>query len=292
MTALRSALLRLRHTPHGVPVAAAAVLLAVLTGLALGAGGSGVSKTNVEAAIVSPAESGAARREAAWRDRRAIERTLRLTPYVARGSPDRREIALTFDDGPGPDTLRIMRVLRRLGAPATFFFVGQQADVFGRVLREEHARDFAIGNHTQNHAPLGRLRAPAQRRQLLAAAQRGRRYGVEEMRYFRPPYGSYNAATFEVARRLGLLMVLWSVDTGDYRRPGVNAIVHAAVRRARPGGIILMHDGGGPRRQTVHALAHVVHQLRRRGFRLVTVPEMLADAPAPQRQRPPPGIDR
>lgn len=87
-------------------------------------------------------------------------------------------------------------------------------------------------------------------------------------------------------------MVLWTVDTGDYRRPGVSAIIQAAVQRAQPGWIVLMHDAGGPRRQTVRALPHIIHQLRRRGFRLVTVPQMLADAPASRRQRPPPGIGR
>lgn len=290
MTTLRAALSRLRATPHGAPVLMGVAALALLIGLALGAGGSGGGGTSVEAGIAAPARP--PRGKAARRERRAIERTRAFTSYVARGSPNRREIALTFDDGPGPDTPRIMRVLLRLHAPATFFFVGQQADAFGGSLREEHARGFAIGNHTQNHAPLGRLRARSQRRQLLAAAQRGRRNGVEGMQFFRPPYGSYNAATLQVARRLGLLMVLWTADTGDYRRPGVNAIIQAAVRRARPGWIVLMHDAGGPRRQTVRALPHIIHQLRRRGFRLVTVPQMLADAPAPRRQRPPPGIGR
>lgn len=272
----------------------AAAVLALVAGLAFGTDGSGGGKTNVRAGIAARTQSrrGAIRQRAARRERRAIDQTRSFTPYVARGSPSRREIALTFDDGPGPDTPRIMRVLRRLHAPATFFFVGQQVDVFGYILGEEQTRGFAIGNHTQNHVPLGRLRAPAQRRQLLAAAQRGRRYRVHEARYFRPPYGSYNRATLQVARRLGLLMVLWTADTGDYRRPGVNAIIQAAVQRARPGWIVLMHDAGGPRRQTVRALPHIIHQLRRRGFRLVTVPQMLADAPAPRRQRPPPGIGR
>ncbi len=271
-----------------------AAALALLVGLALGTGGSGRGNTSARAGIAAPGEPrrSGVRSKAARREGRAIEQTRGYTSYVARGSPNRREIALTFDDGPGPDTPRIMRVLRRLHAPATFFFVGQQADVFGRTLQEEHARGFAIGNHTQNHAPLGRLPAQSQRRQLLAAARRGRRNGVEDMRFFRPPYGSYNPATLQVARRLGLLMVLWTADTGDYRRPGVNAIVQAAVRRARPGWIVLMHDAGGPRRQTVRALPHIIHQLRRRGFSLVTVPQMLADAPAPRRQRPPPGIGR
>lgn len=290
MTALRAVLSRLRATPRSVFAAVGAGLVAVVVGGALGGDGGG--STGAEAGTASRAQASdrLARSKAARREERAIARTLRLTPYVARGSPYRRDIALTFDDGPGPETPRIMGVLRRLHAPATFFFVGQQADLFGPVLHEERTLGFAIGNHTQNHAPLGRLRAEEQRRQLLGAAQRGGRYGLEKIHFFRPPYGSYDWATLQVAHRLGLLMVLWTADTGDYRRPGVNAIIQAAVRRARPGGIVLMHDAGGPRRQTVRALPHIIHQLRRRRYRLVTVPQMLADAPAPGRQRPPPGI--
>jgi peptidoglycan/xylan/chitin deacetylase (PgdA/CDA1 family) len=296
VTVLRSAIAflvtRLGARPQGGAAAIAAGALALLAGLAVGSGGSGPGKAALQAATASPAapRHRDRRAQAASREARAIERTRRATAYVSRGSPRHREIALTFDDGPGPDTPRIVRELRRLHAPATFFFVGQQVDLFGPMLRLERERGFAIGNHTQNHPPLGRLPANAQLHQLRAAAQRGRRYGVDGMRLFRPPYGSYNRATLQVAHRLGLLMVLWSADTGDYRRPGADAIIRAAVRRARPGGIVLMHDGGGPRQQTVKALPHIVHQLRRRGFRLVTVPQMLADSPVPRHQRPPPGI--
>ena len=165
------------------------------------------------------------------------------TSYISRGSPRRREIALTFDDGPGPDTPHVMRVLRRAHAPATFFFVGQQLDYFGPMLRDEVRQGFSIGNHTQNHPPLGLLRADEQRRQLVTAARGGRRYGAGNLRFFRPPYGSYNRHTLQVARTLGMLMVLWTIDTGDYRRPGAQAIAKAVLRELeapmRVGGHVL-----------------------------------------------------
>jgi peptidoglycan/xylan/chitin deacetylase (PgdA/CDA1 family) len=291
MTGLRAGLKGLRTTPRDLPTVLAAALLSLLAGIGAAAGGTARGGAPKGGGIAAPAQAAPAGRHATAgrREARAIEHTRRATPFIARGSPHRREVALTFDDGPGPDTPRIIGVLRRLHAAATFFVVGQQADRFGSILRAEGADGFAIGNHTQNHAALGRLRPPAQRHQLWAAAQRAHRYGVQPMGFFRPPYGSYNAATLQVASELGLLMVLWSTDTGDYRRPGVNAIVRAALRRASPGAIVLMHDGGGPRRQTVRALPRIVRALRRRGFRLVTVPQMLADAPAPRRQLRPPG---
>jgi peptidoglycan/xylan/chitin deacetylase (PgdA/CDA1 family) len=291
---------RLRAARTGVPTATATAALALLCGLALGAGGGGVVDgiTRLQAATAAPAlgpDMAASRADRAAgrqrsRERRVVARTLARMPFIARGGTRRREIALTFDDGPGPDTPRVMRVLRRAGAPATFFFVGQQLDYFGSMLRTEMRHGFSIGDHTQNHAPLGLLRAAAQRRQLVTAARRAGRYGVEDLRFFRPPYGSYNRHTLQVARALGMLMVLWTIDTGDYRRPGVRAIVKVVVSRARPGAIVLMHDGGGPRRQTAQALPIIIRRLRQRGFRLVTVPQLLAEDPPSSRQAPPPAI--
>jgi len=290
---------RLRATRTGVAAATALAALALLCGLALGVGDGptgGIPALQAGTAApalgreltASPGDRAARRRRE--REGRAIARTLARVPFVARGGTRHRQIALTFDDGPGPDTPGIMRVLRRTRTPATFFFVGQQLDFFGSMLRAEERDGFSIGDHTQNHPPLGLLPAREQRRQLVTAARHARRYGVGDLRFFRPPYGSYNHHTLQVGRALGMLMVLWTIDTGDYRRPGVRAIVKAVLSRARPGAIVLMHDGGGPRRQTAQALPIVIRGLRRRGYRLVTVPQLLAEDPPPRHQAPPPGI--
>jgi peptidoglycan/xylan/chitin deacetylase (PgdA/CDA1 family) len=290
---------RLRATRTGVAAAIALAALALLCGVALGVGRDAASAIPAFQAATaapalgrelaaSPADRAARRRSA--RERRAIMARLDRIPFIAAGGTRHREIALTFDDGPGPDSPRIMRVLRRTHTPATFFFVGQQLEFFGSMLRAEKQHGFSIGDHTQNHPPLGLLPAREQRRQLVLAARHARRYGVDDLRFFRPPYGSYNRHTLQVSRALGMLMVLWSIDTGDYRRPGVRAIVKAVMSRARPGSIVLMHDGGGPRRQTAQALPIVIRQLRRRGYRLVTVPQLVAEDPPSRRQAAPPGI--
>ncbi len=96
---------------------------------------------------------------------------------------------------------------------------------------------------------------------------------------FRPPYGSFNATTMAQLQRLHMLMVLWSVDTDDYEQPGVAAIVHTALAGAHPGAIILMHDAGGTRTETVEALPIIIRELRARGLKPVTVPQLLADDP-------------
>jgi peptidoglycan/xylan/chitin deacetylase (PgdA/CDA1 family) len=102
---------------------------------------------------------------------------------------------------------------------------------------------------------------------------------------FRPPYGLWNDTTLRLLHRFRMLMVLWTVDTSDYRMPGAGAIVEAAVSGARPGAIILLHDAGGNRSQTVRALPKIIRDLRRRGYRLVTVPQLLIDNPAPADQQ-------
>jgi peptidoglycan/xylan/chitin deacetylase (PgdA/CDA1 family) len=137
---------------------------------------------------------------------------------------------------------------------------------------------------------LGRLKLRSQRDQIVRASSVAERLGAPPPRLFRPPYGSFDATTLKVLRRMRVLMVLWSTDTGDYRLPGVKAIVRAALRGARPGAIILMHDAGGIRTQTIAALPTIIRELRRRHYRLVTVPRLIADGPPPRAQPLPPGI--
>jgi peptidoglycan/xylan/chitin deacetylase (PgdA/CDA1 family) len=141
-----------------------------------------------------------------------------------------------------------------------------------------------IGDHTENHPALARLPAHEQREELAEQIARIELLGGKRPVLFRPPYGSFNATTLSELRALHLLMVLWSVDTGDYRQPGVAAIVERALAGAHPGAIILMHDAGGVRTQTIAALPAIINGLRARGYRIVTVPQLLSDDPPPAGQ--------
>ena len=145
----------------------------------------------------------------------------------------------------------------------------------------------AIGDHTQDHPSLGGLTGKRQAVELDRAARAIHAGGGPWPLLFRPPYGSFNAATLALLRARDMLMVLWTVDTRDYARPGVRRIVYTALSGARPGAIILFHDGGGDRSQTLAALPRIIERLRRRGYRLVTIPELLRDDPPPA-SRPPP----
>jgi peptidoglycan/xylan/chitin deacetylase (PgdA/CDA1 family) len=214
----------------------------------------------------------------------AITRTLRHTPYVRIAGNQHKEVALTFDDGPGPYTPQILSILERENVPGTFFEVGVSETYFHASTSLIAARGYPIGDHTQEHAPMGKLPPAAQKTQLLEDVSALGKYGAPFPRLFRPPYGSWDNATLKLLHKYHMLMVLWTVDTSDYRRPGTKAIVHAAVSGARPGAIMLLHDAGGNRTQTVQALPKIIKSLRARGYKLVTVPRLLLDNPPPKDQ--------
>ncbi|MBV9311230.1 MAG: polysaccharide deacetylase family protein [Solirubrobacterales bacterium] len=223
----------------------------------------------------------------AARDATDVKSVLRYTPFIKAGTTHKRDIALTFDDGPSPYTFKVIDVLTRMQVHATFFIVGQHLPEFPGGLRDEVQHGFPVGDHTENHLGLRGVGAATQYGQIHIAAVKAQRLGAPMPRLFRPPYGVYDSETISTLRSLGMLMVLWSVDTGDWRRPGVPAIVKEALSGATPGGIILMHDGGGDRSQTVAALPAIIRGLRRRHYRLVTVPQLLAADPPPRHQHLP-----
>jgi peptidoglycan-N-acetylglucosamine deacetylase len=130
----------------------------------------------------------------------AIERLLKRVPYIAVGGAHRREIALTFDDGPGPYTPQVLKILRRHHVPATFFVVGQSLNSFGASLPVELRDHFVIGDHTENHRALASLSERDQRSQLVDQAYRVHAYGAPYPRLFRPPYRSFNQVTLNLAR--------------------------------------------------------------------------------------------
>ncbi|CAB4928839.1 unannotated protein [freshwater metagenome] len=192
---------------------------------------------------------------------------------VRRGAPGKR-IALTYDDGPSADTAALLDTLQRLDVPATFFMIGRQVEAHADVVRRVLAEGHEIGNHSWDHADLGRggARASRQLRETNAVIQSVTGYTPC---VFRPPYGSTGPDLVERTRAAGLTSILWSVDPLDWKRPGADHIVARVLRQTGPGAIILSHDGGGPRAQTLAAAPRVIAGLRRRGYTFVTVSELL-----------------
>jgi peptidoglycan-N-acetylglucosamine deacetylase len=291
---LRERRLGLRRRRRRRRAAAAVIFAAVCAVIAFGlaqapsrrphGGGRAVSSTGREGsgAGLSPRTLAGRVREG-----RAVDRVLAYTAYVRLGGHGVRQVALTFDDGPSEYTPAILRILRRTHTPATFFVIGRLARSYPRLIAAEARAGFEIGDHTQTHPFLASLPAAAQVSQITMAADAIRRAGGPYPRLFRPPYGSFDGSTLANLRQQGMLMVLWSADTKDYARPGVGRIAYTALSGAQPGAIILMHDGGGDRRQTVAALPRIIRGLRRRGYRLVTVAQLIASGPPPHGQPSP-----
>jgi peptidoglycan-N-acetylglucosamine deacetylase len=220
----------------------------------------------------------------------AVKSVLAYTPFVREGAAHGRDIALTFDDGPGPYTPQVLSVLERMHVRATFFAIGKMLRYFSVSTVREIEDGDVIGDHTESHPMLAHLSAHDQYEELFEQIARIELLGGHRPVLFRPPYGSFNATTMHELKRLHLLMVLWSVDTDDYLQPGVSTIVERALEGAHPGAIILMHDAGGVRTQTIEALPQIITGLRKRGYRLVTVPRLLMDDPPPAGQPLPPNL--
>ena len=167
-------------------------------------------------------------------------------------------VALTFDDGPWPDsTQQVLAILGRMGVRATFFDVGYLARDHPDLVRRELDAGMVVGNHSWDHPitpPFRDLPHPRITSEIRRTNTELDSIGVKPQ-LFRPPGGSYSPWVLKEAARQGVRVVLWSVDPRDWK-PGTKArrIVHSVLSHVRPGSIILLHDGGGDRSATVTAL--------------------------------------
>ncbi|GAC1436890.1 MAG: hypothetical protein NVSMB51_09240 [Solirubrobacteraceae bacterium] len=196
---------------------------------------------------------------------------------IVRLFTSRRVVALSFDDGPDRRfTAAVLRILAAHRAHASFFAVGRSALAHRTLIAAELRGGNEVENHTFDHADLRRLRSAAARDEVA----RGRRAllaaGAPDPRLFRAPYGNFDAAAAREARHLHEVMVAWSVTVE--RALNGRSVRHALdwlLRRVRPGTIILAHDGRLDRERTLLALPGLLDALARRGYRVVTISELL-----------------
>ncbi|MBO0789875.1 MAG: polysaccharide deacetylase family protein [Ktedonobacteraceae bacterium] len=182
-------------------------------------------------------------------------------------------VALTFDDGPQATfTPQVLQILQRYRVPATFFCIGRQVQQDAALVRQTHQEGDVIGDHSWSHPNLTTLSPAAIRWQLRTTSVVIQQATGVAPTLFRPPYGATNATVRNIASQLGLTQIMWTLDTRDWQRPGVASIVNAALG-AHNGSIILMHDGGGDRSQTVQALPRIIDGLRQRGFTFIAPAE-------------------
>ncbi|MEV0378603.1 polysaccharide deacetylase family protein [Nonomuraea sp. NPDC050643] len=188
-------------------------------------------------------------------------------------------VALTFDDGPGEHTGRLLDVLSTRDVKATFFVIGQMvaADKGGHTTRRIVDDGHEIGNHSWSHPALSGLPHEALKRELKHTENIVQRLTGVRMRVMRPPYGATDDDVAAETRREGLAQILWNVDTLDWR-DRVSTTVAKRAGEAKPGSIILLHD---IHRTTVDAVPAMLDKLGKKGYTFVTVSELYGKTPAP-----------
>jgi peptidoglycan/xylan/chitin deacetylase (PgdA/CDA1 family) len=202
-----------------------------------------------------------------------LQRGLRYSKLM-RGDPNQRQIALTFDDGPHPDTTpKLLAILDRYHVKATFFQVGEMAEKYPDLVRAAVAAGHSIGNHTYHHVSLIKIPEEDVAREIKSCGEVLRSITGKAPRWLRPPGGDYDPHVAEVSEALGYTMVLWTDDPGDYASPGPRVILSRTLGTASNGGILLLHDGI---QQTVDVLPQIIESLQKQGYQFVTIDAMMA----------------
>ena len=192
-------------------------------------------------------------------------------PMTGKPVPGPKAVALTFDDGPNPwATPQLLDVLKKKHVRATFFDVGRMAQAYPDLVKREVKEGHVVANHTWSHPMLAHRSDSSAEDEMHRTRNLLRELGAT-VTLFRPPYGSYTGRTVSIASSLGMRTVVWSVDPADYRRPPVDTIVRRVMSTVRPGVIILMHDGGGDRANTVAAVPIIIDELRKQGYTIETL---------------------
>ncbi len=193
----------------------------------------------------------------------------------AKLAPSQKVIALTFDDGPWSIyTAQILDILKTNNIKATFFVVGQNLknnpDLGKRIVAEGHV----IGNHTWHHW-YHYFNQQAAAFEIDQTNDLIYKITGAKTTLFRPPGGMMHNGLVTYAKNQKHTVIMWSADSVDYSRPSAPTLVSKVLKQSKPGGIVLMHDGGGNRTHTVTALPQIISKLKQQGYRFVTVPELL-----------------
>ena len=192
------------------------------------------------------------------------------------GAAGQPVVYFTFDDGPHASyTLPMLESLSRYDALATFFVLGVQVQRLPEVLEQVVADGHRVARHTLNHPSLANLTREEFMSEVVGGDEAIRAVvgdRADPLACLRPPYGAVDERTAPLAAELGKSLVLWDVDPQDWRQPGAEQIAAYVLSHASPGAIVLMHDGGGGRSQTVEALETILAELSSRGYEFRGIP--------------------
>ena len=187
-------------------------------------------------------------------------------------------VALTFDDGPGDQTDRLLAALREKGVRATFFTIGKNVKARPDLVKKEAAEGHSVGNHSWDHPQLTKLTPEELRKQLKNTSDSIVEAGAPAPVLMRPPYGSSNADVLKAIGENGMAETRWDVDTEDWKNKNAAVTTQRALAGARPGSVILMHDIHA---SSVDAVPGLIDQLKAKGYTLVTVPQLMGDDMTP-----------
>jgi peptidoglycan/xylan/chitin deacetylase (PgdA/CDA1 family) len=203
-------------------------------------------------------------------DPRGVNRIYEAPDFA--GDPNAPVVALTFDDGPHPKfTPQILDILKAKGVQATFFMLGREAERHPDLVRRVVAEGHIIGNHTWAHPHLQGLAEDRFTAEIDRTTEVLESISGHDVVCTRPPYGDAQPDTVARLAAHGQASVVWSADSRDFEKPGADAIIGHSLAGLGPGSIILLHDGGGIRDQTIAALPHLIDQIRQRGFSFAPV---------------------
>jgi len=267
--------------PFALAIIAIAVVVGVIALIVRGGdepSASGSAAADPVIPQVSEADIVAAAQQLGPRDQELVD-IGRTGVSINRAGGGRKYVALTFDDGPGPDTPAVLAELKKAGVPATFFVIGRNVKANPEVLRQVVADGHEVGIHTWNHPDMTTLKPAQQKAEIENTAGEVLAVAGTAGRLFRAPYGAVDPSVLKRAEDSKLLSVLWDVDTQDWTGPSPDQIVQAAVSGAQPGSIILMHDGPGNRASTVAAVPRLIKELRAKGFSFATVGDLVISDP-------------
>ncbi|MEU1099203.1 polysaccharide deacetylase family protein, partial [Streptomyces sp. NPDC005877] len=199
---------------------------------------------------------------------------VRRRPFLSMPELGPQTMVLTFDDGPDPRyTPQILKTLREHDVRAMFFVCGEMATDNRDLLREMHDDGHVIGNHSWTHPLLIKMSRDAVRDEMTRTSEVIEEVLGERPQWFRAPYGAWNRNSFQIGAQLGMEPMGWTLDTLDWTTPGTDTIVRRVREGAAPGVVVLSHDAGGDRSQSVAALRTYLPRLLTSGYRLRVPPK-------------------
>jgi peptidoglycan-N-acetylglucosamine deacetylase len=278
---------RRSRPPAWVAIIGVLVVLVATTWI-VGSGGSSVPGTDATltvaaslttAAAVTPADGPAPIEPAQAKYRRDMALMSMKRGVITNGGGREKLVALTFDDGPGPLTMKFLALLNRLDAPATFYVQGSLLERYPEVLKATIAGGHELGVHAWSHRDLREVWGADFQREVFGTQAAIKEITGVDAGTMRPPYGAVDDRVLRDAAPARMVQVLWDVDTNDWRGRSAGQIADHVIEKATAGSIVLMHDGGDTRQATLRSLPRIVEGLRAKGVEFVTVSELLARDP-------------